>query len=109
MRYRPCLSRTPIRMGLPVIRMSTSCSLCTVIPLFVKIDIFPSSAVLPTLINECGNSLNVLAALADFDNALNRICVVNCALYVSPLATFTLLNDFCRIGSCAHLRLSLVM
>ena len=89
--------------------MSTSYSLCTVTPLFVSIDIGLSLAVLPMLIDECGNSLNVLAALADFDNALNRSCVVNCALHVSPLATFTLLIDFGRSGSCACSRSSLVM
>jgi len=80
-----------------------------VTPLFVKMDIVPLLAVLPTLINECGNSLKVVAALADFDNALNGSCVVNCALHVSPLATFTLLIDFHRIGSCACLRSSSVM
>jgi hypothetical protein len=43
------------------------CSLCTVTPSLVKIDIMPSSAVLPTLISECGNSVNVLACLAEVD------------------------------------------
>ena len=89
--------------------MSTSCSLCTVTPLVMKIDIFPSLAVLPTLINECGNSVNVLAVLADIDNDWNGICVVNFALHVFPLATSTFLLDLHRIGSCACLRSSSVM
>ena len=93
----------------PYICMSTSCSLCTATPLFVNIDIVPLLAVLLTLINEWRNPLNVSAALADFDNALNGSCVVNCALHVSPLATFTFLIYFCRIGSCACWQLSLVM
>ena len=78
-------------------------------PLFVKMKFFPLSAVLPTLVNECGNSVNVLAVLADVDNEWNRSCVVNFALYVLPLATFTFLLDLRRIGSCACLRSSLVM
>ena len=109
MRYRPWSSLTPIRMGFPFIRMSTSCSLCTVTPLFVKMDIVPSSDVLPTLINECGNYVNVSAVLADVDKDLNGSCVVNFALHVSPLATFTFLLDLRKIGSCFGLRSSSVM
>ena len=85
------------------------CSLCTVTPLFVKMDIIPSSDVFPTLINECGNSVKVSAVLADVDIVWNGSCVTNFALHVSPLATFTFLLDLCRIGSCACLRSSLVM
>ena len=96
-------------MGFPIIHMSTFCSLCTVTPLLVKMDIVPLSAVLPTLINEYGNSVNVLAALADVDNDWNGSCVMNFAFHVSPLAAFTFLLDLRRIGSCACLRSSLVM
>ncbi len=52
-------------MGLPLHVMRMSCSLCTVTPSLVKIDIMPSSAVLPTLISESGNSVNVSACLAE--------------------------------------------
>ena len=72
-------------------------------------DIVPSLAVLPTLINECGNYVNVSAALADVDNEWNGSCVVNFALHVSPLATFTFLLDLHRIGSCDCFWFSLVM
>ena len=77
--------------------------------LFVKMDIVPSLAVLPTLINECGNSVNVLAVLADLDSDWNRSCVVNFSLHISPLATLTFLLGLRRIGSFACLRSSLVM
>ena len=96
-------------MGFPFIRMSTSCSLCTVTPLFVKMDIVPTSAVLPMLINDCGNSVNVSAVRADGDIVWNGSCVVNFSLHVLPLATFTFLLDLRRIGSCACLWFSLVM
>ena len=109
MRYWPWSSLTPIRMGFPFIRMSTSCSLCTVTPLYVKMDIVPSSAVLPTLINECRNSVNVSAVLADVDNDSSGSCVANFALHVSPLATFTFLIDLCKIGRFVCVRSSLVM
>ncbi len=68
MRYQPWLSRTPMRMGLPLHVMRMSCSLCAVTPSLVKIDIMPLSAVLPMLISECGNSVNVSACLAEVDN-----------------------------------------
>ena len=89
--------------------MNTSCSLCTVTPLFVKMDSIPLSAVLPTLMNECGNSVNVLAVLADVDIVWNGSCVTSFALRVLPLATFTFLLDLRRIGSCACLQSFLVM
>ena len=76
---------------------------------FVKMDIIPLSAVFPTLISECGNSVNVLAVLADVDIVWNGSCVTNFILYVSPLAMFTFLLDLRRIGSCACLQSSLVM
>ena len=81
--------------------MRMSCSLCTATPLFLKMDIVPLSAVLPTLIDECGNSVNLLSALADVDNDWNGSCVVNFSLHVLPLATFTFLLDLSGIGICA--------
>ena len=77
--------------------------------LSVKMDNVPLSAVLPTLISECRNSLNVLAVLADVDIVWSRSCVVNFSLHVLPLATFTFLLNLRRIGSCACLLSSLVM
>ena len=43
MRYRPCSSRVPISIGMPLHVMSTSCSLCTVTPSLVNIEMVPSS------------------------------------------------------------------
>ena len=51
--------------------MSTSCSLCIVMPSFVNIDIVPSSNVLPTLISELGKSSNESALAARPDSCLN--------------------------------------
>ena len=78
-------------------------------PAFVKMNIVPLSAVFPTLINECGNSVNVSAVRADLDIVWNGSCVVNFALHVLPFAKFTVLLDLHRIGSCAHLWSSLLM
>ena len=89
--------------------MSTSCSLCTVTPLFVKMDIIPLSAVLLMLINEWGNSVNVSAVLADVDIVWNGSYVKKFTLHVSPLATFTFLLDLRKIGSSACLQSSLVI
>eukprot|EP00956_Cyclotella_meneghiniana_P038422 scaffold154279_cov36-Cyclotella_meneghiniana.AAC.2 len=65
--YRPCSSLTPTNIGSPLHLIRTSVSLCTVKPSLVKIEIVPSSAVLPTLIRDVGKSLKVsaCAALAD--------------------------------------------
>jgi len=59
--YRPLLSCAPISIGLPLHMMRTLFSLCTTTPSFVKMEIVPASAVLPTLIRECGNSLDISA------------------------------------------------
>ena len=68
MRYRPCSTRTPMSIGAPLHLMSTSVSLCTVTPVFVKIDMVPSSDVFPTLINDVGKFVNVSAVVARFDS-----------------------------------------
>ena len=98
-----------MRIGFPLQMIRTSCLLYTFTPSLVKIEILPLSAVLPTLINECRNSVNVLAFFADVDIVRNRICVTNFSLPVSQLATFTFLLYLCRIGKCACLQSSLVM
>lgn len=64
MRYLPCSSRMPMKMGSPLHLMRTSSSLWTVTPSLVKIEIVLSSAVLPTLISEVGKSSKVSALLA---------------------------------------------
>ena len=71
MRYRPCSSRIPISIGAFLYLINTSVSLCTVTPVLVKMEMVPSSAVLPTLISEVGKLLNVSAFAARFDNCLN--------------------------------------
>ena len=76
---------------------------------FVKMDIVPLMAVLPMLINECRNSVNVSAILADVYNDLNGSCVVNFSLHFSLLAIFTFLLDLHRIGSCVCVQSFLVM
>ncbi len=70
-----------------------------VTPSLVKIDIVPSSAVLPTLINDDGKSWNVSACVAWADSALNGSCVTNVAWLTPPLATPTHLVDFQMMGS----------
>ena len=63
MRYRPLLSRAPMRIGFPLQVISTSSSLCTVTLSLVKLEMVPASEVFPTLIRECGKSSNVSAYL----------------------------------------------
>ncbi len=73
--------------------MSTSCSLCTVTPSFVNIDIVPSSDVLPTLISELGKSSNESALAARSDSCLNGRRLTCRAVVVPPLASYT--DSFC--------------
>ncbi len=88
----------PINIGLPLHVMSTSCSLCTVTPSFVKIDIVPSSDVLPTLISELGKSSNESALAAWSDSCLNGRRLTCLAVLVPPLATPTHFVDGHKIG-----------
>ena len=105
MRYRPLSSRMPINIGMPLHVISTSCSLCTVTPSFVKIDIVPSSDVLPTLISELGKSLNESALAAWSDNCLNGRRLTCLAVLVPPLATPTRFVDGRKIGKPTFMRL----
>jgi hypothetical protein len=73
--------------GAPLHLMSTSVSLCTVTPVFVKIDMVPSSDVFPTLINDVGKFVNVSAVVARFDNCGKGSQVTCFALHVLPFAT----------------------
>jgi hypothetical protein len=103
-RYRPLSSRMPINNGSPLHVMSTSCSLCTVTPSFVNIDIVPSSDVLPTLISELGKSLNESALAAQSDNCLNGRRLTYRAVLLPPLATPTCFVDGRKIGRPTFLR-----
>ncbi len=102
--YRPLSSRMPINIGSPLHVMSTSCSLCTVTPSFVNIDIVPSSGVLPTLISELGKSSNESALAAWLDSYLNGRRLTCHAVLVPPLATPTRFVDGCMIGRPTFLR-----
>ena len=104
MRYRPLSSRIPINSGSPLHVISTSCSLWTVTPSFVKIDIVPSSDVLPTLMRELGKSSNESALAARSDNCLNGRRLTCLAVLVPPLATPTRLVDGRNIGRPTFLR-----
>ena len=67
-------------------------------PSLVKIDIVPSSAVLPTLIRDVGNSLNVSACHAFMDKAGQGKLVMCWPLLFSPFVTMTCLVDGRKMG-----------
>jgi hypothetical protein len=96
--YRPWLSLTPMRMGLPLNVMSTSSSLNTLTPSFVKTETVSSLAILPMLIKEVGKSWNVSACIARAESSRNGNWVTYLALLVPPLATPTFCVDGCRMG-----------
>ena len=98
MQYCPCLSHTPMSSGAPLHLMSTSVSLCTVTPVFVKMDMVPSSEVLPKLISEVGKLVNVSAVVACFENCGKGSCVTFFALHLPPFTTSTFLLDERRMG-----------
>lgn len=75
MQFLPCSSLTPICMGTPLQIISTSCSLCTADPSFVKIDTVPSSAVLSMLMTDVGKSPKESACSALFESCLNENCL----------------------------------
>ena len=78
--------------------MSTSISLCTVMPVLVKMETVLSSEVSPTLINDVGKSVNVSACVARFDNCGKGSQVTCFALHVLPFATPTCLLDMRKMG-----------
>ena len=104
MQYLPLSSQMPINIGSPLHVMSTSCSLCTVTPSFVNIDIVPSSVVLPTLISELGKLLNEPVLAAWLDSCLNGRLLTCHAVLVPPLAMPTYFVDGRMIGSPTFLR-----
>ena len=78
-------------------------------PSLVKIDIVPSSAVLPTLIKDIciGKSLNVSACPAFLDRAGKGKLVTCWPLLFSPFVSMTHLVDGRKMGR-LHQRLSCV-
>ena len=64
----------------------------------MKIDIVPSSDILPTLISELGKSSNESALAARLDNCLNGRQLTCLAVLVPPLATPTHFVDGRNIG-----------
>ena len=70
----------------------------------VKIEIVPSSAVLPTLINDDEKLSKVSAWLAFGDSCGNGSWVVCLAMLLQPLATPTRLVERLRIGRPAAMR-----
>ena len=93
-----------MRMGLPLHLISTSSSLRTVTPSLVKIEIVPSSAVLPTLMSDEGKSANESACVAFLERSGMGRRVTNFALLEPPFATPTLLFECFRMGRLAVLR-----
>ena len=75
----------------------------------MKIDIVPSLAVLPTLIREVGNSLNVFACSASVDKAGKGRPVTCWPLLFSLFATMLCLVDGLKMGRrAASLTFSLI-
>ena len=85
----------------PLHVMSTSCSLCTLTPPFVKMEIVPSLDVLPTLMKELAKLVKVSAIEACCESCLNGSLVMFCSLLILPFATPTLLSDLHSMGSLA--------
>ena len=102
MQYLPRSLRLPMRSGLSLHVISTSSSLCTVTPSLEKMEIFPSSDILSTLIKEVGKSWNVSASAACLEGCGNGNLVTNLALLVLTFATPSFSVDCQRIGSCAR-------
>ena len=97
-RYLPHSSLLPMRMGFFWHVMSTSSSLYTVTPSLVKMDMLPSSAVLPTLISYVGNSSNVSASSSLVESCSNGSEVTYLPLQSPLLANPTFLSDILNIG-----------
>ncbi len=96
--YRPWLSLTPMSMGSPLHVISTSASLKTLTPSFVKTETVPLSAVLPTLIRDEGKSWNVSVFVALAESCRKGSWVTYLAVLVPPLATPTFCVDGRRMG-----------
>ena len=99
MLYHPRSSLTPINIGLPLHVMRTSCSLRTVAPSLVKMEMVPSFKVLPTLNKDVGKLLNESACASSFGESYGNGSLVTCLpLLVPPFANPTRLVDRRRIG-----------
>ena len=67
-------------------------------PSLVKMDTLPSSAILPTLISDVGNSSNVTASAALLESYGNGSVVRYLSLQAPPLTSYTFLSDILSIG-----------
>ena len=77
---------------------STSSYLYIVTPYLVKMDMLPSSSVLPTLISMVGNYSNMSASDALLDSCGNDSVVTYVPFQALPLDTPTFLSDVLNIG-----------
>ena len=85
-------------MDVPLHVMRTSLSLCTLTLSPVKIEMLPPLHVLPTIIKDVGNSLNMSACTAVYKISWNGSLVTYCPFLMPPLATLTCLFGFLIIG-----------
>ena len=105
-RYRPLVSRTPTNIGFPLHVISTSCSLCTVTPSDVKIEMLPSSLIAPTLNSESLNFSNVSPVLAFDDSPWKGRLTLYLPSLTLPSATWTRLSDSLMIDRPASLHIA---
>ena len=98
MQYHPCASLLPINTSLPLQVMSMPSSLRTVTPSLVNIDMFPSSAVSPTLSSDDEKMVDKSASAACLDNCGKGSDVTNSPLLVPPLAPSMRFVGLRRIG-----------
>ena len=85
-------------MGAPLHVINTSSSLWTVTPSLVKMEIFPLSLVLPTLIKDVGILLSESALAVSLDVCGRESLVSHFTLFVPALATPTRFVDRQIIG-----------
>ena len=98
MRYRPRSSHLPMIMVFLWYVINKSSYLYTVTPSLLNMETLPPSAVLPTLINDVGNSSNVSASAALLESCGKGSFVTYLPLHAPPLATPTFLADTHNIG-----------
>ena len=67
-------------------------------PSLVNMETLPSSDVLPTLMSDVSNSLNVSASATLLESCGNGSVVTYLPLQAPPLATPTFLSDILNIG-----------
>ena len=99
MRYMPRSSLLRMRMAFLYHVINTSSSLYTVTPYLAKFYTLLSSAFLPTLIRDVGNSSNVYASSALLESCRNGSLVTYLPLHAPPLSTPTFLTDMRNIST----------